>query len=447
MYPFARQDSVQFAMPSEEEIRTMPRGSPVPMAGGPYYVPPVDHGYYHYYNAQPQPPMGDLYPQAQPAYNYPAFAPDPAANQLPGGYGRADPDCYPPPALAQPVADPLAAQFSGMTMGPSTHGHQPPAPQQMAGQDQVANFLQHQSYDQLYSHHLHTRTLFVDDAFPANDATLQGSERGGREARHHRRNIEWLRPHDICKRLRLRKEPQMFVQNTTHDTSNKMVDRFDINQGELGNCWFLAALTTLAENDHTFMNVVPNATAQTFNPGQYAGIFRFRFWRFDQWVEIVIDDFLPTRGGELVYLRSNDKNEFWSALLEKAYAKLHGSYKALEGGLTLEAAVDFTGGIPEMIDMTTIVERRKRDDIYHAMEMAHHRKAFLGCALNNKKTAEARQMGLQSRHAYTITKVVTLNVRGKNVKLVRIRNPHGNNREWNGAWGDRYYIHFMQTCP
>ena len=63
---------------------------------------------------------------------------------------------------------------------------------------------------------------------------------------------------------------------------------------------------------------------------------------------------MPTRNGKLIYLRSVEKHEFWGALLEKAYAKLHGSYKALEGGLTIEAAVDFSGGIPELIDLENI---------------------------------------------------------------------------------------------
>lgn len=105
--------------------------------------------------------------------------------------------------------------------------------------------------------------------------------------------------------------------------------------------------------------------------------------RFGEWVEIVVDDRLPTRNGQLIYLRSVEKNEFWGALLEKAYAKLHGSYKSLEGGLTIEAAVDFTGGIPELIhlgDTKMSVER-----IFYIMSKADASGAFMGAALGVRK--------------------------------------------------------------
>uniref|UniRef100_A0A915J9G3 Calpain catalytic domain-containing protein n=1 Tax=Romanomermis culicivorax TaxID=13658 RepID=A0A915J9G3_ROMCU len=207
--------------------------------------------------------------------------------------------------------------------------------------------------------------------------------------------------------------------------------RFDVKQGELGDCWLLAAMANLTMHDRLFNRVVPQD--QSFSD-DYAGIFHFYIWHYGRWIDVVVDDRLPTRDGRLLYLHSEESDEFWSALLEKAYAKLSGSYEGLKGGSTMEAAQDFTGGVTEYLDIKTRPKRFRR-----LMFMGFRLGSILACSMmpNPSITEQRLENGLIRGHAYSVTGITVVNYKSKQLALVRVRNPWGDENEWNGAWSDK----------
>ncbi|XP_065943515.1 calpain-9 isoform X3 [Magallana gigas] len=270
-----------------------------------------------------------------------------------------------------------------------------------------------QSYDEIKKRCQEEGCLFEDPEFDAEDSSIFFS-------RAPPRPFEWKRPHEIC-------DNPVFIADGA--------SRFDVQQGELGDCWLLAAIASLTVNQRLFAKVVP--PDQSFEDG-YCGMFRFHFWRQGEWVEVVVDDRLPTYYGQLTFMHSVDKNEFWSALLEKAYAKLEGSYESLKGGSTCEAMVDFTGGVSEFFDL-----RKAPPNLFSIMLKASQRGSLMGCSIDaDPNQLEARLAnGLVMGHAYSITSVILMDIEtptmsGK-IPMVRIRNPWGNEAEWKGRWSDQ----------
>ena len=139
-------------------------------------------------------------------------------------------------------------------------------------------------------------------------------------------------------------------------------------------------------------------------------------------------------------MRSVSDNEFWSALLEKAYAKLHGCYEALQGGSTCDAMVDFSGGCSETQELG--MDERDWEEIYRVMRKNYNRSTMIACYMNpDPNEVEAKtDVGLIRGHAYSVTKVVHIKIEkeGKTecLPLLRVRNPWGNSAEWKGKWSD-----------
>ncbi|MEE6473675.1 hypothetical protein FKM82_010135 [Ascaphus truei] len=268
--------------------------------------------------------------------------------------------------------------------------------------------LQSQDYQILLERCLRSKQLFVDDVFPADLSSIGIGDLLQKLPPH----VEWKRPHELIK------NPKFFVENAS---------RFDLHQGLTENCWFLAALASVTFHQDILANVVP--PSQSFQKN-YAGIFHFRFWRFGEWVDVVVDDRLPVNeDGKLLFVSSIRKNSFWGALLEKAYAKLCGSYEDMQIGQVSEALVDFTGGVNMTVKLA-----QAPPDLWQIMLRAAYSGSLMGCQTRSGPE-RVLENGLVAGHAYTVTGIRKVTCKSRTENLVRLRNPWGK-IEWKGKWSD-----------
>lgn len=200
-----------------------------------------------------------------------------------------------------------------------------------------------------------------------------------------------------------------------------------ISQGQLGDCWFLAAVSSLAEEPDRITRVVWN---QDYNK---KGAFRFFFWIKDGWYGINIDDRLPVitwGNGYRTWATGRSMNEaWWMPLLEKAFAKLDQNYDSIIGGNGMEGLRTLTG-----MPVTDIPN--KKDDItrlypIHKYWASRNFPMTTGCCYNGGTD------GLISGHAYSLLDIKELtNDNGEVVHtIVQVRNPWSN-EHYTGKWRD-----------
>ena len=212
----------------------------------------------------------------------------------------------------------------------------------------------------------------------------------------------------------------------------------DIIQGQLGDCYFLAAISSIAENPDRLKRLF----LTTENKGD--GLFAVALCLNGVWEEVILDDQAPcTEGGDLAFNTSKTK-ELWVVLLEKAWAKVHGGYLNIEAGLTREALRDLTGASAK-----TYFTKKDPEGLWRRLLDADNKNFVMTAGSDNLSggsDAYIAKIGICGSHAYSMLAVYQLFFDGETYtpvgegeeftdRLVKLRNPWGQG-EWKQEWSD-----------
>ena len=299
---------------------------------------------------------------------------------------------------------------------------------------------------------------YTDKKFPPNDASL-----GAFEAKKDG-DVDWKRAHEIIEVMPATSR----CDRTAAQLFEDGVSPKDICQGALGDCWLLSAIACLAEQRGSIERCF---LEHSYNP---RGKYTLRLWDGlkQKWTYINVDDTFPCQageGGKPLFTHPNG-GEIWVMLLEKAFAKMSGSYANIEGGHVLWALEAMTGDNVLKYSLSTekktwssyeLVHKRDNngsgggvrgcrfpstghtfdlDNMFVVLKKYSQSNCVLGAgSLGVDKTREEGRPGeggddnggIVPGHAYSILDV--RHVFGH--RLICLRNPWGS-FEWKGDWSD-----------
>lgn len=208
----------------------------------------------------------------------------------------------------------------------------------------------------------------------------------------------------------------------------------DVRQGSVGDCYFLAALSAVVQHHPDLADDLIDETYEEH------GIYGVSLWRRGRWRMTWVDSFFPcyrpsskTHRGKhrLIFAGATDRKEIWPLVVEKAFAKVAGSYEAISGGQVVMALEMLTGGKGRRRDPADVIAEWDR-----FKEEVESDEFFVGAGSQSLQRGAAsaakqkkRLKGIVTGHAYSVLNVYE----DEELRLVELRNPWGHG-EWMGDW-------------
>jgi hypothetical protein len=193
--------------------------------------------------------------------------------------------------------------------------------------------------------------------------------------------------------------------------------------GSLGDCWLIAACALASRNPTLRAQLMPALPANSTNLGIHlAGLFADGVWR-----AVYVDDYLPVDASGGVSFAHQLDGSLWLSLLEKAFAKLEGSYYALTAGSMADAFNTLTGFpsfsilLPQHFpcensrrtagDELEELEKSDAEDsdgLWRELVQHHRQGSLLGLSTGRLDISadDFVRAGLQPGHAYAIVDVI-----------------------------------------
>jgi hypothetical protein len=170
----------------------------------------------------------------------------------------------------------------------------------------------------------------------------------------------------------------------------------DVVQGQVGDCYFLSSLAAIAQNHP---DVIRNAIHAN-KDGTYTVTLHPRSTALplekDGSLKITVDADFPMHEGMPVGAGFGDNNrELWVAIMEKAFAKMHGTYGNIQGG-NPQTALEMLTGVPSSVHNPKDVELKQ------LAEWAKNKSAVV---LSSNRQTGSSDADLDAKHAYYVKDV------------------------------------------